>query len=158
MKIFRARNPRGKSWKPGGGSRWTAEGSRARNILTRRPTSQNQSPIHARNLQLRCSDLVESFMSVLVLPDTRDFRFGLTSGKRLWSRAYNERNAAPPNGRRKQWADARRRCGVRDERERRDAARTKEHGNKRALVTAGISFGLKIPKFSLINSYEFVSW
>jgi len=32
-----------------------------------------------------------------------------------------------------------RRYGVRDERERRDTARTKEHGNKRALVTADIN-------------------
>src|SRR5207302_19508 len=103
----------------------------------RRPTVD--TPIRARNLRLRCSDLAESFIPSSFYPDTRDFGFGLTSGKRLWSRAYSEGNAAPPNGRRKQWADARRRCRVRDERERRDAARTKEHGNKRALVTADIS-------------------
>lgn len=39
VKIFRARDPIGKMEEPGGGSRWTAEGNRARNILTRRPAT-----------------------------------------------------------------------------------------------------------------------
>jgi len=36
-----------KTEESGGGSRWTAEGSRARNILTRRPATHNQTTIHA---------------------------------------------------------------------------------------------------------------